>query len=93
MLRGTEGSAPPHLSGRGQGITRECGMNSKLPAAHPTGIALTYNLRYLRQTRNYYVFEYARNDVGTPFQIYIDKADLIDQPLAALAQARMTVEF
>jgi hypothetical protein len=68
-------------------------MNSKLPATPTTGIALTYNLRYLRATRNYYVFEYARNDVDRAFQIYIDKSDLLDQPVSVVQHARMTVEF
>ncbi len=65
---------------------------ASLPLKPTQGIALTYNLRFVRQTLNFYVFEYAKNPTGGSMLINIRKTD-VDLPLGAIQRARMTVEF
>lgn len=44
-------------------------------------MTLTYEAKLLRETKNYFVYQYGLGQMGNPFSIYLPKADFNgDQP-------------
>jgi hypothetical protein len=51
-------------------------------------MAITYEARLARQTKNFLVYEFGQNLNGNPFSIYVPKADLPNSP----QKVKLTVE-